>query len=215
VGIDEEGTLAQLNGHRRQLIDRKIRRHRGHIIRTTGDGMLVEFAIAVDAVQCAVEIQCAMVERNADVPLEHRIEFRVGINVGDIIEDKGDIFGDGVNVAARLESIAARGGICISQQVVDQIEGKLKLQCRELGRQNLKNISRPVEVYSVNLDEAGSAAARVLTAANLKQDIRYCRAADGVRLAYAKVGTGPALLRSAHWLGHLEYDWELPAPFLA
>jgi hypothetical protein len=156
-----------------------------------------------------------MVERNADVPLEHRIEFRVGINVGDIIEDKGDIFGDGVNVAARLESIAARGGICISQQVVDQIEGKLKLQCRELGRQNLKNISRPVEVYSVNLDEAGSAAARVLTAANLKQDIRYCRAADGVRLAYAKVGTGPALLRSAHWLGHLEYDWELPAPFLA
>jgi pimeloyl-ACP methyl ester carboxylesterase len=94
--------------------------------------------------------------------------------------------------------------------VVDQIEGKLKLQFRELGRQNLKNISRPIEAYSVNLDEAGSAASRVLTAANLKQDIRYCRASDGVRLAYAKVGTGPALLRSAHWLGHLEYDWELP-----
>jgi class 3 adenylate cyclase len=147
VGIDEEGTLAQLNAHRRQLIDRKIRRHRGHIIRTTGDGMLVEFASAVDAVQCAVEIQRAMVERNADVPLDRRIEFRIGINVGDIIEDSGDIFGDGVNVAARLESIAARGGICISQQVVDQIEGKLKLQCRELGRQNLKNISRPIEVY--------------------------------------------------------------------
>jgi class 3 adenylate cyclase/pimeloyl-ACP methyl ester carboxylesterase len=210
MGLDEEGTLAQLNAHRRQLIDRKIRKHRGHIIKTTGDGMLVEFASAVDAVQCAVEIQRAMVERNADVPSEHRIEFRVGINVGDIIEDEGDIFGDGVNVAARLESIAPRGGICISRQVVDQIEGKLKLQCRELGRQNLKNISRPVEVYSVNLDEAESAAARVLTAANLKQDIRYCRAADGVRLAYAKVGTGPALLRSAHWLGHLECDWELP-----
>jgi pimeloyl-ACP methyl ester carboxylesterase len=94
--------------------------------------------------------------------------------------------------------------------VVDQIEGKLKLQCRELGRQNLKNISRPIEVYAVNLDESGSAAARVLTEANLKQDIRYCRTPDGVRLAYAKVGTGPALLRSAHWLGHLEYDWELP-----
>jgi hypothetical protein len=157
-----------------------------------------------------------MVERNADVPLDRRIEFRIGINVGDIIEDNGDIFGDGVNVAARLESIAARGGICISQQVVDQIEGKLKLQCRELGRQNLKNISRPIEVYAVNLDESGSAAARVLTEANLKQDIRYCRTPDGVRLAYAKVGTGPALLRSAHWLGHLEYDWELPIlPFLA
>jgi class 3 adenylate cyclase/pimeloyl-ACP methyl ester carboxylesterase len=210
MGADEEGTLAQLNAHRRELVDRKIKKHRGHIIKTTGDGMLVEFASAVDAVQCAVEIQRGMVERNADVPLERRIDFRVGINVGDIIEDKGDIFGDGVNIAARLEGIAVRGGICISQQVVDQIEGKLKLQCRELGRQNLKNISRPVEVYSVNLDEAGSAATRVLTAANLKQDIRYCRASDGVRLAYAKVGSGPALLRSAHWLGHLEYDWELP-----
>jgi class 3 adenylate cyclase/pimeloyl-ACP methyl ester carboxylesterase len=210
MGTDEEGTLARLNAHRRELVDRRIKKYRGHIIKTTGDGMLVEFASAVDAVQCAVDIQRGMVERNAGVPLEDRIEFRVGINVGDIIEDKGDIFGDGVNVAARLESIAVRGGICISQQVVDQIEGKLKLQCRELGRQNLKNISRPIEVYSVNLDEGGSAAARVLTAANLKQDIRYCRAADGVRLAYAKVGTGPPLLRSAHWLGHLEYDWELP-----
>ena len=210
MGVDEEGTLAQLNAHRRELVDRKIKKYRGHIIKTTGDGMLVEFASAVDAVRCAVEIQRGMVERNAAVPLEQRIEFRVGINVGDIIQDKGDIFGDGVNVAARLESIAVRGGICISQQVVDQIEGKLKLQCRELGRQNLKNISRPIEVYSVSLDEAESAAARVLTAANLKQDIRYCRAPDGVRLAYAKVGSGPELLRSAHWLGHLEYDWELP-----
>jgi len=210
MGVDEEGTLAQLNAHRRELVDRKIRKYRGHIIKTTGDGMLVEFASAVDAVRCAVEIQRGMVERNAAVPLEQRIELRVGINVGDIIQDKGDIFGDGVNVAARLESIAVRGGICISQQVVDQIEGKLKLQCRELGRQNLKNISRPIEVYSVSLDEAESAAARVLTAANLKQDIRYCRAPDGVRLAYAKVGSGPELLRSAHWLGHLEYDWELP-----
>jgi class 3 adenylate cyclase len=110
MGADEEGTLAQLNAHRRELVDRKIKKHRGHIIKTTGDGMLVEFASAVDAVQCAVEVQRAMVERNASVPLEHRIEFRVGINVGDIIEDKGDIFGDGVNVAARLESIAIRAG---------------------------------------------------------------------------------------------------------
>src|SRR6201990_938720 len=160
MGSDEEGTLAALKSHRRDLVDRKLKKHSGRLIKTTGDGMLVEFASAVDAVRCAVEVQRAMVERNADVPTDRRIEFRVGINIGDIIEDEGDIFGDGVNVAARLESIAPRGGICISRQVVDQIEGKLKLQCRELGRQNLKNISRPVEVYSVNLDEAESTASR-------------------------------------------------------
>jgi class 3 adenylate cyclase len=137
--------------------------------------MPVEFASAVDAAQCAVEVQRAMVERNAGATLEHRIEFRVGINVGDIIEDEGDIFEDGVNTAARLESIAVRGGICISQQMVDQIEGKLKFQFRELGRQNLKNISRPIEAYSVDLDEIGSPASRVLRAANLKQDIRHAR----------------------------------------
>ncbi len=210
MGMDEMGTLASLKSHRRELFDSGIAEHRGRIVKTTGDGMLVEFASAVDAVGCAMEIQRAMVERNAATPSDKRIEFRIGINVGDIIEDEGDIFGDGVNVAARLESIADRGGICISRQALDQIEGKLELKFRELGRQNLKNISRPIEVYAINLDEAGSAASRVLTAANLKQDIRYCKASDGVRLAYATVGAGPPLLKSAHWLGHLEYDWELP-----
>ena len=210
MGADEEGTFAGLKAHRRELVDRKLKSHRGRLIKTTGDGMLVEFASAVDAVRCAVEVQRAMVGRNASVPSEQRIEFRVGINVGDVIEDEGDIFGDGVNVAARLEGIAVRGGICISRQVLDQVEGKLNLQFRELGRQNLKNISRPIEVYAIDLDKGGSPASRVLSAANLKQDIRYCRATDGVRLAYAKVGTGPGLLRSAHWLGHLEYDWDLP-----
>jgi len=172
MGTDEEGTLAALKAHRRDLVDRKIKKHRGRLIKTTGDGMLVEFASAVDAVRCAVEVQRAMVDRNASVPSEQRIEFRVGINVGDIIEDEGDIFGDGVNVAARLEGIAVRGGICISRQVLDQIEGKLKLQFREQGRQNLKNISRPIEVYAIDLDKGGSPASRVLSAANLKQDIR-------------------------------------------
>jgi len=175
MSADEEGTLAQLKAHRHELVDRRIKKHRGHIIKTTGDGMPVEFVSVVDAVQCAVEVQRAMVERNAGATLEHRIEFRVGINVGDIIEDEGDIFEDGVNTAARLESIAIRGGICISQQMVDPIEGKLKLQFRELGRQNLKNISKPIEAYSVDLDETGSPASRVLRAANLKQDIRHAR----------------------------------------
>lgn len=210
MGEDEEGTLAGLKAHRRELVDHKLKSHRGRLIKTTGDGMLVEFSSAVEAVKCAVEVQRGMVDRNANVPQARRIEFRVGINVGDIIEDEGDIFGDGVNVAARLEGIAMRGGICISRQVLDQIDGKLNFPLRELGRQNLKNIARPIEVYAIDLNEEGSPATRVLSAANLKQEIRYCRAMDGVRLAYAKVGTGPGLLKSAHWLGHLEYDWDFP-----
>lgn len=210
MGADEEGTHAQLKAHRHDLIDRRIRKHRGRIINTAGDGLLAEFASAVEAVRCAVEIQRTMITRNANVPAESRLEFRIGINVGDVIEDGSEIFGDGVNVAARLESIAPRGGICISRQVLDQIEGKLKLQFREMGRQNLKNIARPIEVFAIDLDGATSKSAHILTRANLQQEIRYCKAADGVRLAFAQVGDGPPLLRTAHWLGHLEYDWELP-----
>src|SRR6202022_2320572 len=182
MGADEEGTLAQLKTHRRDLTDRSIKKHRGVIIETTGDGMLVEVASAVEAVRCAAEIQHGMIDRNADVPTEKRSEFRIGIHVGDIIEDDGDIFGDGVNVAARLENMAVRGGICVSRQALDPIEGKVRTHFRELGRQNLKNIARPIEVYAIDFDEAGPPASRVLTAANLKEDIRYCRASAGVRL---------------------------------
>ena len=151
-----------------------------------------------------------MIERNSAIPPDQRIEFRIGINLGDVIAEGTDIFGDGVNVAARLESIADRGGICISRQVLDQVEGKLDLTYRELGRQNLKNIAKPVEVYAIHLDAATSPGAGFLANANLKQEVRYCKAPDGVRLAYATVGNGPPILKSAHWLGHLEYDWELP-----
>jgi class 3 adenylate cyclase len=168
MSIDEEGTLAALKAYRRELIDPKIAEYHGRIVKTTGDGALVEFASAVDAVRCAMEIQRTLTERTAAIPENRRIEFRIGINVGDIIIDHGDIFGDGVNVAARLEGIAEAGGICISHQVLDQVEGKLDLGFRELGRQNLKNIARPVEVYAINLDAAGSPAARVLANANLK-----------------------------------------------
>jgi class 3 adenylate cyclase/pimeloyl-ACP methyl ester carboxylesterase len=210
MGADEEGTLAQLKTHRRELWDPAIDRHHGHIANTAGDSILAEFGSVVDAVACAVAIQRSMRERNSAIPADQRIEFRIGINLGDVITDGIDIFGDGVNVAARLEGIADRGGICISRQVLDQVEGKLDLDYRELGRQNLKNIVKPVEVYAVRLDAAGAPGSRFLATANLKQEIRYCKASDGVRLAYATVGAGPPLLRSAHWLGHLEYDWELP-----
>ena len=210
MGADEEGTHAQLRAHRIELCDPAIQRHRGHIANTAGDSILAEFGSVVDAVTCAVEIQRGMVGRNADVLPDKRLEFRIGINLGDVITDGTDIFGDGVNVAARLEGIADRGGICISRQVLDQVEGKLDLTYRELGRQNLKNIAKPVEVYAIHLDAAASPGSRFLAAADLKQEIRYCKAPDGVRLAYATAGNGPPMLKSAHFLGHLEYDWELP-----
>src|SRR5271165_5556983 len=127
MGEDEEGTLAALRAIRRELGDPKIADHRGRIVKTTGDGLLVEFASVVDAVRCAVEVQREMVRRNADVPADKRIEFRVGIHQGDIIIDEGDIFGDGVNVAARLEALAEPGGICVSRVVRDQVRDKLDL----------------------------------------------------------------------------------------
>ena len=210
MGADEEGTLSSLKAHRRMLSDPKIEEHHGRIFKTTGDGMLVEFPSVVDAVKCAVAIQRGMAVRNAEVSPDKRIEFRMGINIGDVIEDDGDVFGDGVNVAARLQGISARGGICVSRHVLDLIEGKVDIACRELGRQNLKNIARPIEVYGIDLHDEGSLAARILADAELKQQVQYCNAADGVRLAFAKVGSGPPLMRTGHWLSHLEYDWELP-----
>jgi TolB-like protein len=151
MGADEEGTLAQLKAHRSALVDPKIKEHRGRIVKTTGDGMLVEFASVVDAVRCAVEVQRGMAERNANVPQERRIEFRVGINVGDIIIDGDDIYGDGVNVAARLEVLAEPGGICVSSRVQEDAEGKLNITFENTGEQQLKNIARPVRVYRVRL----------------------------------------------------------------
>jgi len=151
MGINEEGTLAALKTHQRELIDPKIAEHRGRIVKTTGDGALVEFASAVDAVRCAVEIQCAMSERSAAIPEDRRIDFRIGINVGDIIIDEGDVYGDGVNIAARLEGIADRGGICISDDTFRQVRDKIDVGFDDVGERQLKNIERPVRVYRVQL----------------------------------------------------------------
>jgi len=153
MGVDEEGTLAALKAYRRELIDPKISEHRGRIVKTTGDGALVEFASAVDAVRCAMEIQRALAERNAAIPEERRIEFRIGINVGDIIIDEGDIYGDGVNIAARVEALASPGAICLSDNAYQQMKGKLTLDVSDMGEQQLKNIAQPVRVYRVRLDE--------------------------------------------------------------
>jgi adenylate cyclase len=152
MGADEEGTLARLKGHRRDLTDPKINEYRGRIVKTTGDGFLAEFASVIDALHCAVEIQRGMAECNAKVPSEQRIEFRLGLNVGDIVIDAGDIYGDGVNVAARLEALAEPGGICVSSRVQEDARGKVDLAFGDLGEQRLKNIAWPVRVYRVRLD---------------------------------------------------------------
>ncbi len=146
---DERGTIARQKSHRAELIDPKITEHHGRIVKTTGDGILVEFASVVDAVECAVAIQRAMLEREAEVPNDHRIRYRVGINLGDIVVDGDDIFGDGVNIAARLEAMADPGGICISQAVLDQVKRKLALDLEDLGNTALKNIEEPVRTYRI------------------------------------------------------------------
>jgi adenylate cyclase len=151
MGIDEEGTLAALKRHRRELVDPKIKEHRGRIVKVTGDGILVEFASVVDAVRCAVEIQRGMAERNIEVPAERRIEFRIGLNLGDIIIDDNDIYGDGVNIAARLEALAEPGGICVSRIVRDQVRDKLDFSFADMGEQQVKNIARPVRTHRVLL----------------------------------------------------------------
>src|SRR6266446_3145213 len=135
MGTDEEGTLERLKVLRRELADPKIKEHRGRIVKTTGDGLLVEFGSVVDAVRCAVDVQREMSGRNAAVAAERRIEFRIGINLGDIIKDRGDIYGDGVNVAARLEALAEPGGICVSRVVRDQVRDKLNFGFEDRGEQ--------------------------------------------------------------------------------
>jgi adenylate cyclase len=149
MGADEEGTHERLKAHRRELVDPKIGEHSGRIVKTTGDGMLVEFSSVVDAVRCAAELQQAMVDREAGTPEDRRIRFRVGINLGDIIVDGDDIFGDGVNVAARLEALAEPGGLCISRMVRDEIRDKLPLAFNDMGEQSVKNIARPLRVYAL------------------------------------------------------------------
>jgi adenylate cyclase len=144
MGADEEGTHERLKGHLGELINPKIAEHRGRIVKNTGDGFLAEFASVVDAVRCAVEVQRAMAERNAGTPPDKRIEFRIGINLGDVIAEEDDIFGDGVNIAVRLEALAEPGGICISRVVRDQVRDRLDYAFEDLGEQQVKNIARPV-----------------------------------------------------------------------
>jgi class 3 adenylate cyclase len=159
MGLDEEGTLERLKEHRRALFDPKIVEHRGRIVKTTGDGLLVEFNSVIDAVRCAVDVQRGMAERNAEVDPDSRIEFRIGINLGDVIIDGDDIYGDGVNIAARLEGLAEPGGIYVSRVVRDQVRDKLDFGFEDMGSQSVKNIARPVRVHRVQIKGLPSPAA--------------------------------------------------------
>src|SRR6202521_4894729 len=155
MGDDEEATLRTLSSHRK-LIDSLIEQHRGRFVNSAGDSVLAEFASVVNAVQCAVEIQTTLKAENANIPPERRMEFRIGVNLGDVMVDGEQIYGDGVNVAARLESLAEPGGICISGKVHDEIRTKLALTYEDLGEQTVKNIADPVRVFRVLLEAGAS-----------------------------------------------------------
>jgi adenylate cyclase len=149
MGADEEGTLERLKALRRELLDPKIAEHKGRIVKTTGDGMLVEFASVVDAVRCAVEVQQVMRERNTDVGADSRIELRIGINLGDVIVETDDIYGDGVNIAARIETLADAGGVFVSNTVHEHVRDRLPFVFEDLGEQQVKNIAQPIRIYRV------------------------------------------------------------------
>jgi len=158
AGADEEGTLARLRALRGDLIDPAIAAHRGRIVKRTGDGSLIEFRSVVDAVRCAVEVQNRMVERNAGMPEDRRIEFRIGVHLGDVVEEAdGDLMGDGINIAARLEGIAKPGAICLSEDAYRQVKGRLDLAVTDLGTKELKNIAEPIRVYSLEVGEPAQA----------------------------------------------------------
>jgi len=217
AGADEDRTLARLRALRSDLIDPTIAVHNGRVVKRTGDGSIVEFRSVVDAVRCAIEVQNAMVERNAGVPEDRRIVFRIGIHLGDVVEEAdGDLMGDGVNIAARLESVAGPGAICLSEDAYRQVKARLDLAVTDLGATQLKNIAEPIRVYSLQVGlpggakPAGADAAAPPPGPRYEQEIHFCVTSDGVQLAYARTGGGPPLVKSGNWMTHLEFDFESP-----
>ncbi len=205
--IDELGVLTRQKKYRRELIDPEIARSRGSIVKTTGDGMLATFESVQDAVKCAVNIQTAMNRNETELDDDQRIRFRVGINLGDVIFDDGDIFGDGVNVAARLEGLAEPGGVCVSDVVHQAVQDRVEAAFRDMGGQRVKNISRPIRVWHWSPQAAPERKAPDISH---QQRVRFCRSADGVNLAWASTGQGTPVLKSPNWLNHIEYEWTSP-----
>jgi len=204
MGEDEKGTVRTLNTYK-EVITSLIQHYHGRVVDASGDNVLAEFGSVVNAVECAVGIQKELKTRNAELPENRKMEFRIGVNLGDVIEDGEQILGDGVNIAARIESLADGGGICISGTAYDQVENKLELGYEYLGPQTVKNIAKPVRVYRV-LRESGTFAPAEI----IEQRIQFCTTSDGIRLAYSTVGEGPPLVKVANWLSHLEFFWVSP-----
>ncbi len=210
MSLDESGTVKAL-AEIRTIFDQLIQEFGGRIANTAGDSVLAEFTSALDAAECCISVQLKIEERAAGLPEGIALRFRIGIHLGDVVVQGNDLLGDGVNIAARLEAIAEPGGICISGHVLDQIDGKVDFPIRPLGLQILKNIAKPVDAYAIQLRRSSATPdTKLPSSPRFQQEVRYCRSADGVRLAYSVVGSGPPLLKTANWINHLELDWELP-----
>src|SRR5499426_4754344 len=209
MGEDEATTVRDLKGHQAVILP-LVGRYGGRIIDTAGDGILAEFPSVINATECAIEIQTIMATRNQEVRPSRRMQFRIGINLGDVTHDETRIYGDGINVAARLEGIAEPGGICISRQVFDQVSRALEANFQALGSRTLKNIAHPVDVFAIAPVERAGSGAAASRDVDLHQEIRFCTAPDGVQLAYSMVGEGPPLMKTGNWMTHLEYDIESP-----
>jgi class 3 adenylate cyclase/pimeloyl-ACP methyl ester carboxylesterase len=205
---DEEGVLERQKRHRRELIDPEIARRGGHIVKTTGDGMLAEFASAQDALRCAIDVQTAMAGRERASPMDRRIIYRFGINLGDVVFDEGDVFGDGVNVASRLQGLAQPGGVCVSDIVLQSVGDRFREPFRDMGRQRVKNLSRPIRVWQWTPD--AKANEQELAEAARHQRVQFATAPDGVQIAWASIGEGPPVLKAPNWLNHLDYEWRSP-----
>jgi class 3 adenylate cyclase/pimeloyl-ACP methyl ester carboxylesterase len=206
MGEDEEATVDALKGHQQAVLP-LIVTHGGRLIDTAGDGILAEFPSVMGAFECATEIQRIVDLRNASVPAVRRMLFRMGINVGDVLRDDARIYGDGINIAARLEGIAEPGGICVTRPVFEQVSRTLDVAFRALGPQRLKNISHPVEVYALL---PGNSSKTASPDKALEQVIRFCTASDGAQLAYSIIGAGTPLVKTGNWMTHLEYELESP-----
>ena len=205
---DEDGIIERQKNHRRELIDPAIASNDGQIVKTTGDGMLVAFDAAHDAVRCAVDIQLAMADRESGSTADTRIDYRVGINMADVVFDDDDVFGDGVNVAARLQTLAEPGGVCVSDLVHQTVADRISEPFRDLGSQRVKNITRPIRVWQWT-PEAPARDDRLADAAR-QQRVQFVESADGTQIAWASIGDGPAILKAPNWLNHLEYEWRNP-----
>ena len=206
--VDEAGVLDRQKRHRRELIDPTLERFGGLIVKTTGDGLIAVFTSVQDAVQAALAIQTAMQEREGGTDEAKRILYRIGINLGDVVFEDGDVFGDAVNVAARLETLARPGGVCIADLVHQLTADRLDVTFQDLGVQRVKNITRQIRVWqwspeSTVATTAGGALAK-------SQEVRFCTSPDGTQVAYARIGRGPPVLKAPNYLNHVEYEWRSP-----